>query len=67
MTRGYGRGVPINKVQEYEANLLQFMKSSHPEVVQAIANEKAITEQTEPSLRAALAEFNQSAGYGIPK
>jgi F-type H+-transporting ATPase subunit alpha len=67
MTRGYGRGVPINKVQEYEANLLQFMKSSHPEVVQAIANEKAITEQTEPSLRAALAEFNQSAGYEIPK
>jgi len=67
LTRGYGRSVPVNQVQEYETNLIQFMKSNHPEVVQAIANQKALTNEIETSLKQALATFNQSAGYEIPR
>ena len=65
-TRGYGVDVPVNKVSEYEAGLLQFMRSSHPEVGQAIVSQKVISDEIESSLRSALAEYNQSVGYSIP-
>ncbi len=66
MTKGYGKDVPVDKVQEYEAKLLEFMRTSHPEVGQSILSQKKITEEIEASLRAALAEYNQSAGYSVP-
>jgi F-type H+-transporting ATPase subunit alpha len=66
MTQGYGRGVPVEKVQQYEIDLAKFMKSSHPEVGQAIAAQKVLTDEIEASLKAALAEFNQAEGYDIP-
>jgi F-type H+-transporting ATPase subunit alpha len=66
LTRGYGRGVPVEKIQEYAANLLQFMHSSHPEIPQAIANQRAINNEIEAALKAALAEYNQSVGYEVP-
>ena len=47
--------------------MLQFMKTSHPEIGQALANQKAISSDIEASLKSALAEFNQSAGYAIPE
>jgi F-type H+-transporting ATPase subunit alpha len=67
MTHGFGRGVPVEKVQQYDADLLQFMKSSHPEVGQAISSQQVLTDEIEASLKAALAEFNQSEGYEIPE
>jgi F-type H+-transporting ATPase subunit alpha len=66
LTRGYGRSVPVEKIQEYAANLLQFMHTSHPEIGQALATQKVISEEIEASLKAALAEYNQSAGYEVP-
>jgi F-type H+-transporting ATPase subunit alpha len=66
MTHGYGRDVPLDQIQSYAASLIQFMKSSHPEIGQAIANQKVLTDEIETSLKAALAEYNQSAGYEIP-
>ncbi len=67
LTKGYATDVSVDKIQEYEANLLQFMKSNHPEVGQSIASQKAITDEIDASLKSALAEYNQSAGYGIPE
>ena len=66
MTRGFGRDVPVDKVSEYETGLINFMRSSHPEVGQAIINQKALTDEIEASLRSALAEYNQSQGYAVP-
>ncbi len=66
-TRGFGRSVPVEKVQEYRDNLRDFMRSSHPEVAQAISDKKDITDEIEASMRAALAEYNQSFGYDVPK
>jgi F-type H+-transporting ATPase subunit alpha len=66
MTSGFGRSVPVDQIQDYAARLLEFMKSSHPEVGQAIANQKVLTDEIETSLRSALEEYNQSAGYEIP-
>ncbi|RME99126.1 MAG: F0F1 ATP synthase subunit alpha [Chloroflexi bacterium] len=66
MTKGYGRDVPVSEIQAYEAGLLDFMRKSHPEVGQAITNQKRITDDIEASLNSALAEYNQSAGYSVP-
>jgi F-type H+-transporting ATPase subunit alpha len=67
LTAGFGRSVPVGKIQDYVADLLQFMKSHHPTVGQAIADQKELTEEIEASLRSALIEYNQSVGYEIPK
>ncbi len=66
MTQGYGRSVPVDEVQNYTEGLLQFVMSNHPGVGQAIASQKVLTDEIEASLRAALAEYNRSAGYEIP-
>jgi F-type H+-transporting ATPase subunit alpha len=67
ITKGFGGDVPVAKIKDYESDMLKFMKTNHPEIGQAIANQKRITDDIEASLKAALAEFNQSAGYGIPE
>lgn len=66
LTKGYGRGVPVDQIQTYAGNLLQFMRTSHPEIGQAISSQKAISKDLESALKAALAEYNQSQGYEIP-
>lgn len=67
LTKGFGRGVPVEKVKEYTNGLLDYLKGSRPEIGQSIANQKAITPETESALRAALEQYNQSVGYEIPK
>jgi F-type H+-transporting ATPase subunit alpha len=67
LTKGFGRSVPVDKIAEYANNLLEFMRTNYPAIGQAIANEKAISEGTETTLKAALEAYNQSAGYEIPK
>jgi len=66
LTHRYARAVPVDKIQEYADNLLKFMKSNHPEVGQAIISQQVLTDDIEASLKSALAEYNQSAGYEIP-
>jgi F-type H+-transporting ATPase subunit alpha len=66
MTQGYGRSVPVDEVQNYVGGLLQFVMSSHPGVGQAIASQKALTDEIEASLQAAIEEYNRSVGYEVP-
>ncbi|RME73316.1 MAG: F0F1 ATP synthase subunit alpha, partial [Chloroflexi bacterium] len=66
MTKGFGRDVPVPKVQEYVNSLLDFMRTSHPEIGQAIATQKILTDEIESALWAALEEYNQAQGYQIP-
>jgi F-type H+-transporting ATPase subunit alpha len=67
LTKGYARTVPVDKVREYVNNLLVFIRANYPAVPQAIANDKAISEDTEAALKAAIEAYNQTAGYEIPK
>ncbi len=67
VTKGFAGTVPVDQISEYNKNLLTFMHSNYPAVGQSIANEKAISEDTEAALRAALEAYNQSVGYEIPK
>ncbi len=67
LTHRYARGVPVEEIQNYVDNLLQFMQANHPEIGQAIAGQKVLSEDIENSLKAALAEYNQTVGYEIPE
>jgi F-type H+-transporting ATPase subunit alpha len=63
LSKGFLDDVPVDRVQEFEQAFQRFMGASHPEVVEAIANEKTISEQTEQGLRAAIEEFKQSSQF----
>jgi F-type H+-transporting ATPase subunit alpha len=57
-TRGYADRVPVERMKAWEAGLIRYMETSHPEVGKDIAARKRITEETEARLRAALETFN---------
>jgi len=63
VTNGYLDDVPVNKVQAWEEAFQRFMDAAHPEVGRAIVTEKALSEETEEKLKAAIVEFKQTATY----
>jgi F-type H+-transporting ATPase subunit alpha len=56
-TNGYADQVPINKMKQWETELLRFMDRSYPEIVKAIANENRISDETREKLTKALEAF----------
>jgi F-type H+-transporting ATPase subunit alpha len=58
---GYVDDVPVEKVRQFESELLRFLASSHPAVEQTIAKEKALSSDTEKALRNAIEEFKKSS------
>jgi F-type H+-transporting ATPase subunit alpha len=53
--------VPVDRVRQFEKELLRFLSSSHPGIEQAIAKEKALSSDTEKLLRGAIEEFKQAS------
>jgi F-type H+-transporting ATPase subunit alpha len=60
-TNGFTDDIPVDQVQTFEKELLRFLGSSHPEIQEAIAKEKAISDATDKALRAAIEEFKKSS------
>ena len=60
-TNGFTDDIPVEQVQTFEKELLRFLGSSHPEIQEAIAREKAISDATDQALRAAIEEFKKSS------
>jgi F-type H+/Na+-transporting ATPase subunit alpha len=58
---GYLDDIPVDKVQQFEKELLRFLSSSHPGIEQTIAKEKALSPDTEKLLRGAIEEFKKSS------
>ncbi len=58
-TNGYLDDIAIDRIPEWEQKFYQFMATSYPEVGATIEREKTLSEQTEDSLKLALAEFNK--------
>src|SRR5213595_3338391 len=58
---GYMDDVPVDKVRQFEKELLRFLNSSHPGIEQAIAKDKALSPDTEKLLRGAIDEFKKSS------
>jgi F-type H+-transporting ATPase subunit alpha len=63
VTNGFADDVPVDKVRDFETGLLQFMRSVHPEIGQAITDEEALTDQIRGLLDAAILEYKQTASF----
>ncbi|MGK7870026.1 F0F1 ATP synthase subunit alpha [Falsiroseomonas sp. E2-1-a20] len=61
-TRGYLDKVPVNKVGEFERQMLSGLKSQSPEILPSIRTEREIKKETEAKLVAFLDSFAKSFG-----
>jgi F-type H+/Na+-transporting ATPase subunit alpha len=59
LTNGYLDDVPIEKVRAWEAEFHRFMESAHPEVAETITRERALSDDTVNTLKAAIDEFKK--------
>ncbi|HAV78901.1 MAG TPA: F0F1 ATP synthase subunit alpha, partial [Anaerolineae bacterium] len=59
-TNGYADSVPVDKMAKWEADLLRFMESSHPEVAKSIDEKNMITDENRASLVSALNAFRNT-------
>jgi F-type H+-transporting ATPase subunit alpha len=60
LTNGFLDEVPIEKVRAWENEFHRFMETAHPEIGEVITRDKALSEETINSLRAAIDEFKRS-------
>jgi F-type H+-transporting ATPase subunit alpha len=60
LTNGFLDDVPIEKVRTWENEFHRFMETARPEIGETITKEKALSEETINSLRAAIDEFKRS-------
>ncbi len=59
---GYLDTVPIDRVKEYQSRVTEYLTSSQPALLEAIAAQQAITEPLAASLKAVLDQFAQLWG-----
>lgn len=57
---GYADSIPVSKMAQWQADMLKFMESSHPDVGKDIAEKKTITDDNRANLRRALDAFLHS-------
>jgi F-type H+-transporting ATPase subunit alpha len=60
VTNGHLDDVPVDKVQQWEAEFHRYMEMSHAEIGEAIAKEKALSDETAEALERAVASFKQT-------
>lgn len=58
-TRGYADEVPVDQVQNWEADLLRHVESSHGGLLREIGEKKAISPEMEASLEEVILNFNR--------
>jgi F-type H+/Na+-transporting ATPase subunit alpha len=61
-TQGFADKVPLDRMRDWETELLRYMDSSHPEIGKDIAEKKRITPENEEALREALKAFSTTWG-----
>ncbi len=59
-TNGYADQVPVEKMREWELDLVRYMESNHPEPGRNITAENRITDETRADLTKALEAFKIS-------
>jgi F-type H+-transporting ATPase subunit alpha len=56
-TNGFADTVPLEKMAQWQADLIRYMETSHPEIGKDILAKKAITDDNRPALTKALEGF----------
>jgi F-type H+-transporting ATPase subunit alpha len=59
-TNGYADGVPLDKMPQWQADLLKFMESSHPDVAKDINEKNMIADENRVNLLKALDAFRNT-------
>jgi F-type H+-transporting ATPase subunit alpha len=59
-TRGYLDALPTNKLQDWVARFVAFVHEKHGDITSSIKEKKALDEETEKKLEAAIGEFNKN-------
>ncbi|NLY77168.1 MAG: F0F1 ATP synthase subunit alpha [Tissierellia bacterium] len=52
--------IPVNRIRQFEKELLQFVDNNYPEIVESIKETKDITEETEKKIIEAVEEFKKN-------
>ncbi|MGB4056888.1 MAG: F0F1 ATP synthase subunit alpha [Alphaproteobacteria bacterium] len=66
-TRGYLDSVPADKVNEYEARLLEQARASGKDILQTIRSEQALSDATQAKMKEFLEAFTKSFSANIKK
>ncbi|MCZ6792607.1 MAG: F0F1 ATP synthase subunit alpha [Planctomycetota bacterium] len=61
---GHADHIPVGDVRDFEAQLLRYLHSTHPEVLEPIEREKVISEETEKLLERVVGDFARKFGTG---
>ncbi len=56
-TRGFLDNVPVERVSEYETQMLAFIERKYPEILAEIKEKKVISDELDAKMKAALEEF----------
>jgi F-type H+-transporting ATPase subunit alpha len=59
LTNGFLDDVAIDKVRQWEVEFHRFMETAHPEILETITRDKALSDDTIAALRKAIDEFKQ--------
>jgi len=59
-TNGYSDTVPLDRIKNWQTDLLRWVESSYPDISKSITKEKRITTETEEELKNALSLFLSS-------
>jgi len=59
-TQGYLDDLPLEAVQPFERGLLTYLRSQRPEILETIAREKELSEETTARLRKAIEDFKST-------
>jgi F-type H+-transporting ATPase subunit alpha len=62
-TNGMMDNIPVARIGDYKADLVQYMRTSHPEIGRDIKQTGALGDELLGRVRAAVTEFNQTANY----
>lgn len=60
---GFLDNVPVNKIREFEHNLLAFIKEKYPNIREDIVTKKKIDDEFGGTLKSIISEFKTSKGY----
>lgn len=60
---GFIDDVPVNKIREFEADLLAFIKEKYPNIRDEVVTKKKIDEEFGNQLKQILSEFKKAKGY----
>ena len=63
---GFVDNVPVNKIREFEQELLAFIKEKHPQVRDEVKTRKKIDEEFGGQLKQIISEFKKAKGYEQP-